>query len=287
MKTRVILAALAVALVMGCNNKEDELQKQLAETQKDKTSMQTLIAERDTYMEEVMKSVNEIYTDLETARAREGKLSKMTAASEVSGKDASGRKELLLQISDVGSSLKENRNKIAALQARARKFQGQIRGLDTLIANLKTTLQEREQSIASLQTRVQGLEASLAERTEAVRQRDETIDGQRRTMNTGYYVVGTRSELKKKGIIKDEGGFLWGLLGSTTIMSSGIDSTAFIPIDRSADQTIHVRGKIEDVLPRREEAYFATRSKEDDSSDLTIVSPGKFWQDRYLVIIVD
>jgi predicted nucleic acid-binding Zn-ribbon protein len=289
MKTRLVLAALSVALVMGCNNKQEELQRQLAQSQNDKTSLQVLISERDKYLDEVMKSVNEIYADLEQARTKEGRLMNRTVESELPGKGTTidARQQLLLEINDVGSVLKENRSRIAGLQVRIRKYQGQIKGLDTLITNLKASLAEREHSIAQLQTRVQGLEVSLAEKTQAVKEREMTIDGQRQAMNTGYYVVGTKSELKKRGIIKDEGGFLWGLLGSTTIMASGVDTAEFLPIDKSADQTIHVQGKIDDILPPRENTFFATAKKDDDSSDLRIVRPEKFWQDRYLVIIID
>ena len=60
---------------------------------------------------------------------------------------------------------------------------------------------------------------------------------------------GTKEELKKKGIITDEGGFLWGLLGSTTIMSSGVDQSVFTPLDKNIDQTLHVPGTIDEILP--------------------------------------
>ncbi len=251
MRTGALWAALSVVLVIGCSNNQDELQKQLAQTQSDKASLQSVVAERDKYLEEVMKSVNEVYADLEQARVKENLLVKRAGRSEGTAQSTTTdtKQDLLQEISEVGSSLKENRSRIAELQARMKKFQGQIRGLDTLVRNLMASVVEREQSIAKLQTRVQGLEGSLAEKTRVVQQRETTIDEQRRTINTGYYVVGTRAELKKKGIIRDDGGFLWGLLGSTTIMESGLDPTQFTPIDKSSDQTIHVKGKIEDLVP--------------------------------------
>ena len=110
------------------------------------------------------------------------------------------------------------------------------------------------------------------------------IDAQQKKLNTVYYVVGTKDDLRKKGIITDEGGFLWGLLGSTTIMNSGADQSYFTPLDRSKDQTINVDGKIDEILPRRAPELFST---DDTGSKLTITSPDKFWQANYLVIITD
>ena len=101
------------------------------------------------------------------------------------------------------------------------------------------------------------------------------------------YGQGIRKELKEKGIITDEGGFLWGLLGSTTVMSSGVDPSLFTPIDKTKDQSISVQGKIEEVLPHRSEQFFAMGQPVENSSVLTITHPDQFWQDHYLVIVVD
>ncbi len=290
MSTRVIVVAVLIALVAGCNDKSDELQKQLAQAQNDQASAHQLLSERDKYIEEVMASVNGIYKDLEESRVKEGRLLKQSKGAEWNAQAANldTRQKLLSDLSDIGSVLKENRKRIGSLQARMKKFNMQIASLDSLVANLRSSLQEREQSIAMLETKVQGLETSVAEKTKVIQDHELTIDDQQHKLNTAFYVVGTRDELKKKGIITDEGGFLWGLLGSTTIMANDVDPTEFTPIDKTKDQTIHVKGKIEEILPRRKDSAFATAETDgDNSSDLTIMSPDKFWQSNYLVIVVD
>jgi len=286
MKRTAAVAALCTVLLLGCNTKEEELQKKLDQTQTERSTLQQNIAERDKYIEEVMQSVNEVYTDLEQARAKEGKLLKGAASNEGSGQPAvvDTKQKVLHDISDIGLVLKENRKKIADIQHRLRLEHNKIAALDTLISNLKVSLQEREQSIAQLQAQVQGLENTVAEKTRAIEQKDNVIDQQQRSMNTGYYVVGTKDELKKKGIITDEGGFLWGLLGSTTVMTSDFDKSNFTPIDKTKGDPIHVDGKIEEILPRRNQEFFAT---DEQGSSLKIVSPDRFWQNNYLVIVVD
>lgn len=286
MKRTAAVAALCTVLLLGCNTKEEELQKKLDQTQTERSTLQQNIAERDKYIEEVMQSVNEVYTDLEQARAKEGKLLKGAGSKEGSGQPAvvDTRQKVLHDISDIGLVLKENRKKIADIQHRLRLEHNKIAALDTLISNLKVSLQEREQSIAQLQAQVQGLENTVAEKTRVIEQKDNVIDQQQRNMNTGYYVVGTKDELKKKGIITDEGGFLWGLLGSTTVMASDFDKSNFTPIDKTKGDPIHVDGKIEEILPRRNQNFFAT---DEQGSSLKIVSPDRFWQNNYLVIVVD
>lgn len=286
---RIAIAVVCITLVMGCNDKSDELQKQLAQSQSDEASSKQLLTERDKYIEEVMGAINDVYKDLETARVKEGRLMKQSKGAEWNAQteNVDTRQKLLTDIGDIGSTLKENRKRIGALQVRMKKYNFQIASLDSLVSNLKTSLQEREESIAQLQSKVQGLEASVAEQTKTIQDREMTIDDQQRKLNTAFYVIGTRSELKKKGIISDEGGFLWGLLGSTTVVAKDADPSEFNTLDKSKEQTIHVQGRIEEILPHRNEAVFATAEKDNNSSDLTIMSPDRFWRSNYLVIVTD
>jgi peptidoglycan hydrolase CwlO-like protein len=284
------VVALCAVLTIGCNNREKELEKQLSDAQSDRTNMQQDVAERDAYFEEVVRSVNEVYADLESARAKEALIKKGAGVNEGAAQftNAEAREKLLKSINDIGSVLKENRQRIASLQRKVKGFNGQIESLNTLINNLKTSLQEREQSVAELQARIQGLESTMAEKTKEIAVKDETIGQQQRAINTGYYVIGTREQLKQRGIIADEGGFLWGLLGSTTVMASGVDGSQFTPINKTQDFKIHVPGNVEEILPHRNQEFFAMANEPSGGgSELTIVSPSKFWQDKYLVIVVD
>jgi chromosome segregation ATPase len=198
MKTILIAAALSAVLVIGCSNKEkeDELQKQLSQVQNDRTTLQQSITERDSYFDEVMKSVNEVYADIETARQKEKRLAEN--AQKVEGPaqftNLEVRQKLLQNINDLGSALKENRKKISDLQSKVRSFNGKIAGLNTMIENLKVSLQEREQSIAQLEGRVQGLETTVAEKTKVIADKETMIDQQTKKINTVFYVAGTREE---------------------------------------------------------------------------------------------
>jgi predicted nucleic acid-binding Zn-ribbon protein len=289
MKIQLGATVVCILLMAGCNGREKELEQQLSQTQNERTTMQQSIAERDAFIEEVMHSVNDVYADLEKARAKEALVKKGSGLTEGPAQftNAEARQKLLQVIADIGSGLKENRQKIASLQSKIKGMGTQIASLNTLIENLKATLQEREQSIAQLEVRVQGLEVTIAEKTKAIAEREETIALQRRSMNTGYFLVGTRAELVEKGIIQNEGGFLWGLLGSTTVLASGFDGSQFTPLDRTTETKLQIHGHIDEILPRRKADFFATLNEDEQNSELTIVNPDKFWQDRYLVIIVD
>ena len=289
MRRQLAVVALCAIFVIGCNNNKEEMQKQLTDAQNARTSLQQDIIDRDAYFESVMKSVNEVYTDLEKARIKEGQIKKSGTGLEGPPQytNAQSRDRLIQNINEIGSSLQENRKRVAAIQGHMKQFKGEIAGLNTLVENLKASILEREQSITQLQAKVQGLQATMAEKTKLLEEKEGTIGDQQRTLNTAFYVIGTRDELRKKGIISDEGGFLWGLLGSTTIMNTSADQSNFTPIDKTKDQTIQVNGRIQEILPRRNADLFAATQKPEKGSELTIMSPGKFWQENYLVIVTD
>ena len=130
MKARPLYLGIALcgALILGCHDKEEQLQKQVAQLQGEQTSLQQSITERDQNLEEVMRAVNEVYTDLERARVKEGKLAERAEGKETGGQvsSASSRQQLLSNIGEIGSTLKENRKRISDLQSKMKSYRGEV-----------------------------------------------------------------------------------------------------------------------------------------------------------------
>lgn len=291
MKRLVLISMLAGVVLIGCADREKEaaLQKQLSQAEADRQSYQTLLNERDKYVEGVMKEINQIYADLEATRAKEGKLKAQPSGTEgkTTATDLDTRKQLLSNIASLGETLKENRKRIADLRVRLKSSQGEIASLTKMVENLQTALLEREQSIAKLQAQVVGLEETVASKTLQMAEKDQLLDEQRRTINAAYYIAAPREELEEKGIITEEGGFLWGLLGSTTVVASGWDTGTMASLDKTREQTIHIPGRISEILPLRNADLFTAKEIADNDTELTILEPAKFWKDNYLVVVMD
>ncbi len=289
MTMQLTAATVAVVLFLaGCSNKSEELQQKVQQLEAERTALQQEMAEKEKFYGEVVQAVNDVYKDIETARTQEALLTQQASGPDGSPTAANSpeRQQLLANISSIGATLKENQKKIAALQARAKKLGADIAGLNNIIQMLKQTIAEREASIAALESTVQGLESRVAEQTQTISAKEEIISRQQQMMRTAYYIAGTRDELKKKGIISDEGGFLWGLLGSTTVLSSGVTQKDFMPVDIATLETFEVNGKIDEIVPARKPAFYAI-SAAGQKSQLTIKDSERFWQDRYLVVILD
>lgn len=296
MKTALIFCACAL-IAAGCNTRSNELEKQNAELQAKSNELYKELTTRDEYINQVMASINEMHESLEGSREKEKLIVSESDKMEGTRKASSGeiRQKMLGRIAEIDSSLKSDKKKLADLQAKVRSNRTQFAGLNTMIANLKQTLEEREQSITQLTTRIAELEGEVSQKTLLVAQRDSTINEQSAVIskqtskiNTGYYIIGTRSDLSEKGIITDEGGFLWGLFGSTTIMANGFNSKLFTPIDKTTEMRIDVSGSISEMIPKRNELFYtATQSSDRRRATIDILKPEQFWQDNFLVIIID
>ena len=294
MKTGFVLGvACFLGLMAGCNAKQEEMERALAE-QKARMATSTdslnhVIAQRDKYFEDVVRAINDVYSSLEQVREKEKVISQQ--AGEAEGKysltNDQARESLLNEINGIGTTLSDNRKKIASLQSKVKAMKKESASLNQTIENLKKTLDDQEKAIAMLSTRITGLENDVAEKGRMIAQRDSIIGSQETSMNTVYVVTGTRAELEEKGIIKDEGGFPWGLFGSTTVLGSGMNQSYFERFDKTRESEININGSVDEIVPKRDETYYAMDQSDDATSHLKIIDPGRFWQERYLVIITD
>jgi len=294
---KTVMAIIACGIILaGCNTREKELEKQNAELQSKSDGLYKELTSRDQYIEEVMGAINDMHENLAVSREKEKLIMKESGGIEGSRSASSAqvRQRMLQQISEIDSGLKSNKKKLEDLQARVKSNRTQIASLNKMVSNLKQTLEEREQSIAQLETTVKSLQEEVGTKTAMIAERDATIGQQQTlisqqssTISTAFYIVGTRAELEQKGIIADQGGFLWGLFGSTTVLASGFDNSLFKPINKTREMNIEVKGQIDEILPRRNRDYYATSAPDKDHSSLQILRPESFWQDMYLVIITD
>lgn len=280
-----VLLAFAL-LVSGCG-KSDELENQNRALQKE-------MAARDKYIDDVTSTIGEIHDQLDHAWAMEKKVVKKTASVETR-KPASHAElvhDIFARIFDIDSALAANRKRVSDLEGRINASGKKYAGLQKLVDELKRSLEEREKSIADLQLRVQGLQTQVQEKDRVIALQETTMDEytkqinrQSTMLNTAYYVVGKKSDLKEKGIITDEGGFLWGLIGTTTVLSPNFKNGDFVELNKAMESSIDVPGTIDELLPRRDKATYAAEVAGDGHTILKILDPGHFWRDNRLVVI--
>jgi DNA repair exonuclease SbcCD ATPase subunit len=280
---------MVFVLFWGCSNRTEELEHQNTALQSTNQQLSQDLASRDEYVDKVTSSINDIYAKIEEVRAKEQSILRESSSLEAEKKltREEVRSRLLDRIGTIRETLHDNFEKLAELQKKLSASSRQYAGLKKMVENLQKSIEERDQSIADLKTHISGLEQQVAEKTTMITQKDSVIDTQYKQITTVYYIMGTRDELEKKGIIQKQGGFPWGIFGSTTILANGFDDKDFKTLNKTALNTIEVPAKIDEILPKRNAQYYTQTELGNDQSMLTIAEPNNFWQDKYLVIITD
>ncbi|HUL45122.1 MAG TPA: hypothetical protein VLY03_12290 [Bacteroidota bacterium] len=286
--TILILLAFLALFAYECSNADRESQERFSSLQQANQQLANDIASRDRFIDTVATSLNDLYVNVENLRAQEKSLlhetTKLESEKNLTKNDP--RANLVEKVGAIRSALAEDQKRLGDLRSRLNSTNKKYAGLEKLVENLKATIQERDSSIADLGRRVQNLQGQVDQQNIMLTSKDSVIGSQYKQLTTAYYMMGTKSQLEKMGVITREGGFLWGLLGSTTILADSIDERSFTPLNRLVDNTIQVKGSIEEILPRRNQQFYQQSEVADGSQSLlTISNPDEFWKQKYLVII--
>lgn len=296
------IALLSAVALAACDN---GAKQQLATVSHvDSLRVDSLSNVRKDLLDEVMTStqfVNQINTELAKARAlaAEQKTVALDNNSETQQVNDERKRvvaritHLVAKLDSVQTRLASTRRQAQALSKKDSTLLEQVATYEKSIADLQaSTAQERatfqkqieEQTaqIASLNGQVDTLTHVRADLTTQVS--DLTTE-----KNTAYYIVGTRDELIKKGVLVAEGQKRFLLVGSRKIEPARqLDPAKFTKIDRLADTKINLPAGSYEILSRQNPSFAApTQSKDGKiAGSLDIEQPEQFWApSRFLILV--
>ncbi len=166
--------------------------------------------------------------------------------------------------------------------------------LESTISNYEATIASQKTTLDDLNQQVQKLSAENADLTVAKAALSDTVRTLATENSTVYYVVGTKDELVKKGIIREEGGsrvlFIFGKAGKTIVPARDLQPSEFTPIDKHQVTEIPLPQEAEYRLASQQNLdALATPPDEHGrikGSVLKIAEPDKFWVGSKFLIIV-
>jgi len=191
-------------------------------------------------------------------------------------------KYVTARVNESERKLKESEDRIKGLTTLSDSLRS---SLETTVQNYESVLEAQRATITALTDQINQLTADNVALTDTVNQL-KTIN------NTVYYVIGTRDELIKKGIVVQEGGsrfpLLFAKVGKTVVPARILDPSAFTPINK--------RSVTEIPFPDTDHEYrIASRQDLDGlvaatngkiQGSLKIANPDKFWSSsRFLILI--
>jgi chromosome segregation ATPase len=235
-----------------------------------------------------MKTFAEIEKNLSTIKEKENIITMQASAGEVS-KD---RKERILQdIEYINTLLDQNKKKIASLTAQLKNSGGTIKGLQLKIAELEASMQLREGEIKDLKTalvekdfEIGQLNTRMNDQAIAITQKDEKISNQTSELNKAYVAYGTYKDLKAKGLLFKDGGFLG--LGKQKLLQSDFADSLFTQVNITELKTIPVNSKdAKFITEHPSSSYTMIRDNKNRISSIEIKDPEQFWKiSKYAVV---
>jgi hypothetical protein len=295
------VALVAAAVLAACSG---EVKQQLATVQHvDSLRVDSLGNIRKELLEEVMTStqfVNQINTELAKAKA----LSATTPAQLETNAEVTQvneeRKRVMMKITHLVARLDSVQSRVAGLRTRVAQMSqkdsaliAQVAAYEKTISDLQASAEKQRadfQGVIDKQTtQIASLNSTVDTLTHVKLALTDTVSQLTTEKNTAYYVVGTKDELIKKGILVEEGRKRFILVGGRkTEPARNLDPTSFTKIDRLANRTISLPEGEYEIMTRQDPTYAQPQVQKDGkiAGGLTIDQPERFWgPSRFLIIV--
>lgn len=279
MKKIGFLSVLAVAFLsmFSCNGGSTDGESALGDS--------TAVVQETLEQQEVndmMALINAVSAGLDSIQIQEKMI--YSASEEGASKD-----KILAQLKSFKELLAQKQAQIDALakkNAQNESDKQTIKNLQKIVDYLNAQLEEKNTQIAKMQELLQQKDANIDALRYDVNQltaesdylKDQNYE-QDKQLNTAYYVVGSKKDLKDAGLLT--GGFL----KKTKVDNEGVDVEKFKKVDIRGFKTLTIDSKSPKLVTGNPESSYTLEKNEDGTSTLTITDAQKFWSvSRYLII---
>jgi DNA repair exonuclease SbcCD ATPase subunit len=281
----LILLVAGIIVFLLYSHEHKNLLNQM-ETQK--TSLTGKVTARDSVINEWITTFDDIEKNIALIKEKEKIISVNSSNAEIS-KDK--KQQVLEDIQYINTLLEQNKKKIASLNAQLAKSGGTIKALQNKISDLEASMKQNENEISELKTslvnkkfEVEQLNTQMVVLQDTIAKKDQKISTQTYEMNKAFYVCGTYKELKAKGLLTKEGGFIG--LGKTQTLTGNFPDSSFVQIDITQIKSISVNAKSAKLISEHPAgSYEFIRDKDKIIKSLEIKSPAMFWKNsKYAVV---
>lgn len=282
MKKLFFIVCCAALLVTGCKdgkNSPESTNVHLAD------SLNEVIAQRDSEINDMMGTFNEVQEGLRQIGEAEGRV-----ALAKSGEGASSKQKMKEDIQFIAAQMKKNKELIAKLQKKLEGSSLNATQLKKTIEGLQAQLVEKEKQLQALREELDKKDIHIMELDESVnnlntnvsnlknesQKKTETINAQDKQLNTAWYVFGTKKELKGQRILENG-----------KVMNGNFNKNYFTKIDIRNTTEIKLYSKSAKLMTAHPSSSYTLVRDANKQYTLRITNPHIFWStSKYLVVLV-
>jgi chromosome segregation ATPase len=255
----------------------------------ERDSLLTELNQRNAELDDMMGTINEVQDGFRKINAAENRVDLNRGT--ITENSLSAKAQIASDIEFITKQMEENKAQIAKLQSQLKSSKNNSAQLKKAIEGLNAELNAKQQRIEELQTelatkniRIQELDAAVttlsATRDSLTAEnvtKEATVMEQDKSLNTAWFVFGTKSELKEQKILKS----------GDVLRSADFNKDYFTQIDIRTTKEIKLYSKGASVLTTHPVGSYELKKDDKGMLSLEISDPTNFWSvSKYLVIQV-
>ena len=288
MKQFITLGLIVAVGLTACDSGKSKKAEEEVLAQATREELATAVADRD----QLLSLVNEINQGMDQIKQLENIL---TVSNNIPGETTTQREQIQSDIAAIQKALQDRREKLAELENKLansnqnnntlRKtitsLRAQIDSQTAEIASLRDNLGQAQERIGQLDAVVDSLNTTVSSVTDERNIAQEESVNLANELNTCYYAIGSKAELKDRHIIET------GFLRKTKLLKGDFDQTFFTTADKRTLSRIALHSKKAEIMTNQPEGSYVI---DDDNGQkiLVITNPDAFWSlSNYLVIKID
>lgn len=273
-------------ILCSCNGNSGDLMRLVAE----RDSLKAMAEKQEMELKNNKAAIQAINSAIDSIAVHEGLLFTSSSNETPVTKD-----DALRNIERFQSVIDQQRQKIAALQAQLagnpkdENLQGiveylnqQLSEKNAQIANLKQELSKKDVDISRLKKMVESQRLKIDEQSDAIAQLDKknkaqttALTNQDKYINTCYVLIGTKDDLKRKGIIR----------GTKLLADGALDKSKFARVDIRNFKEISFEAKRPRILTNIPTSAYTLTTSGKNQFTLHITNVTAFWSISNFLII--
>lgn len=273
MKKTAILFLTVATIIASCNNGPSR-----KELQEDKEALITELNEKDAALAKLIATMKSIDEGFKKINEMQGRINLSSPTSE------GNQNNIERNIEYITSTLKKNKEEIDNLKKQLLGNKQISKELKAKISNLEKQLAEKSFELAGIQKALADkniyigkLDSIITDLTRANTGQELQLIAQEQELNSVWYAIGTKSELKGENILSS----------GDVMREKDINLNYFTKADKRELKEINTYAKRAKLLTNHPEGSYTLERNAEKLYILTITEPDTFWStSRYLVIQV-
>lgn len=282
MKKLFFILTLAAMGFAACNEESKEVNTLADSLSNVNEGLKMVVSEKDSSIESFIVAFNEIQENLTEVKAKQKMISNNSSDAELK---KNMKEQIIDDIQSINELMDKNKQKISNLKSKLEKSNGKVDELEKMITFLTTQLEEKDTEINDLKNQLERLNIEVTEITAKYEEKTEESNQKTEQLNTAYYAIGTSKELKEKGVLTKEGGFIG--LGKTKKLAGDFNKNYFTKVDITQNKSFALNAKKAKLITSHPSTSYKIEGVK-TAEKLVILNSQEFWSaSKYMVLVIE